>query len=148
MKKISGLNEDASMQYANLYRGVYFIVIHENKKEIIDGLKEFGMYNEYDSPLSNYTSFMLETYQDEEAIGVMRGLEKEKFFAEQNPGEIISFEANYYDEETAEDMVIYYCMSFIVGEHNFYQIMGWTDVKNKQKYQDDLRSLVFSFREL
>ena len=49
MKEMSGLNAEAVMEYGNIYRGIYLIVISEDKEQMIDGLKEYGFYDNYKS---------------------------------------------------------------------------------------------------
>lgn len=148
MKEMTGLNDEADIQYGNIYRGMYFIVISDDKSQMIDGLKEFGMYNNYESPLNNFSDFMLELYQDEEAMGYMKNIQKEKFFAGDSPSEIIFFESNIYDETTNSNIDIFYSITFIAGKNNFYQVLSWVGKEDKYKYKADLKAIAYSFEEL
>ena len=148
MKEMSGLNAEAVMEYGNIYRGIYLIVISEDKEQMIDGLKEYGFYDNYKSPLNNFSDFMVELYSDEEAMGVMKNMQKEKFFAGDYASEIVFFESVIYDEVSGSNIDVFYSLTFVAADKNFYQILSWIGKEDKYKYKSDLRDIAKSFREL
>jgi len=148
MKEVSSLNDEASMQYANLFREVYFIVINEDKKVFLDVLKEIDYYEEYVSPLKQFSSSMLELYRESGVFGEMASLERKMFFAGDSPGEMLFFETKLFDDATGDTYDIFYVLAFIAGEKDFYQVMAWTSVEKAKKYRKTLEDLVFSFIEL
>ena len=46
MKPMNQLNSDAVLQYGNIYKETYFVVIQEDKNEYVELFKEFGDYND------------------------------------------------------------------------------------------------------
>lgn len=54
MKNMPSLHDEASLEYANIFKETYTIVIEEDKQSFIDGFKEFGEYDENLSPIENY----------------------------------------------------------------------------------------------
>tara|TARA_B100001250_G_scaffold381535_1_gene373935 strand:+ start:531 stop:1091 length:561 start_codon:yes stop_codon:yes gene_type:complete len=148
MKKVSSLNEEASMQYANLFREVYFIVINDNKKEFLDVLKEVGYYEEYVSPLKQFSGSMQELYRESGAFGEMNLLDRKMFFAGDSPGEMLFFESKLFDQDTGITYDIFYVLAFIAGEKDLYQVMAWTSVEKVDKYRKTLENIALSFIEL
>src|SRR5690606_17492499 len=54
MKSTTGLNDEAALQYQNIYREVYTIIIDEPKDEFVDIFKELGSYDDNLSLIDNY----------------------------------------------------------------------------------------------
>ena len=105
-------------------------------------LKELNYYEEYVSPLKQFSHSMLELYRESGAFGEMEVLERKMFFAGDSPGEILYFENEWSDEETGNTYDIFYVLAFISGEKDFYQVMGWTSVENGTiKYRKTSRNM-------
>lgn len=64
MKEMTSLNDDASFQYANIYKETYTIVIDEDKQEFMDAFKEIGIYNDSLSAIENYSDYQIKSFQE------------------------------------------------------------------------------------
>ena len=134
------------MQYANLAREVYFIVIDENKKDFIDVLKDLDYYDEYASPLENFSVNMMEYYRENDVFGKMGSMKNAKFFAGDSPAEMF-FGESVFSFDLEPTVYTYMFISFVSGKDSFYQIMAWTLKDGKERYREDLESICLSFRE-
>lgn len=142
MKKADNLNMDASLQYQNIYKETYIIVIDENKEEFISVFKDIGEYSDSLSPLKNYKDAQLQFIGESINIGSM--------------SEDKAIKINRLDAEkviidgTVEgvDYDISYFLTFIEGKETFYMIMAWTLQDKKNKYRPTFEASVKSFREL
>jgi hypothetical protein len=61
MSKTTSLNDDASLQFQNIFKETYVIVIDENKKEFINAYMELSVYDTSRSALSNYSDTQVQS---------------------------------------------------------------------------------------
>src|SRR5688572_26412269 len=54
MTQAKSLNDEASLQYQNIFKETYVIVIDENKQEFIDAYQELESYDSSTSVIANY----------------------------------------------------------------------------------------------
>src|SRR5690606_19347366 len=64
LKKTANLNENASLQYQNIFRETYVIVIDAPKEEYITLFKELELYEEGLTPFENYVKFQNEHFSN------------------------------------------------------------------------------------
>ncbi|MGK0447108.1 MAG: hypothetical protein ACJA2M_000880 [Polaribacter sp.] len=121
MTELKSLHDDASLQYANLFKETYIVFIDEGKEEFITTFKELEIYNDSLSPLGNYADFQLKSFK--ESIGAL-----EIKIIESNikklPSEFHQFNG------LVEGIDIAYVVSFIEADKKMYIIMSWT-MKNR-----------------
>lgn len=144
MKKWTGedQNEDASLQYMNLFKETYLMVIDEDKETFVSTFKAIDDYDESLTLLENYKNIQLESLEEgAQKLGVT---EPKKFKIQDLDALSVELDAKvpdiYYD--------ITYFLTFIEGKENIYMIMAWTLKDDKDKYRDTFEKSANSFRLL
>lgn len=143
MTKGDDLNDEASLQYQNIYKEVYVIVIDEPKQEFIDVFMELGDYDSTKSAADNYADAQMESIEGNmETVSSKSTMRKSK---------INGCESRVVDV-TGTQMGITdpmgFTVAFIEGKENLYMVMTWTFEKSKDKYQEDMDMMINSFKEL
>lgn len=143
LTKDSTLNNEASLQYANLIREVYIIVIDEPKKEFQDIYMEI---NDYDT-----TQTVLENYAAQQLISIKANLSRVTNMSEKKTvatgcGNAIVYDVSGFQDGIDEEMA--FTVAFAEGKLNLYFIMTWTFAKTKAEYQGDMNEMIVSFKEL
>ncbi len=142
MKKTTALNDDASLQFQNIYKETYVIVIDEPKTEFVETFQMLGEYNDTLSVVKNYRDIQL-SYMKEglsvinESTPVssdINGLFAEQVMIQAGVPDII------YD--------IAYFFTFIEGDDKLYMIMAWTLDSSRDKYEDTFAKMAGSFKLL
>lgn len=126
MKSTTGLNDEASLQYQNLFKEAYTIVIDEPKDEFVDLFKELDSYDENLSLIENYRDIQLQLFNERMRVNTQsspRSLKINGLDAEQ-------VEMDAHVEGVDEE--ISYFLTFVEGPENVYMIMAWT-LKNKKE---------------
>ena len=124
MKEMGSLHPQASLQYANIYKEAYTIVLHENKYDFVEIFKEL---EEYDSRLS-----IIENYVIVQKKMFNKNLEALKI---QDYGLI---KINGYPARqvkmlgVGDGIKVQYVVAFIEGSENIYMLMNWT-VKDRMQ---------------
>lgn len=142
MTVTSGLNQDASMQFQNIYKETYLAVIEESKQDFIDTFKDLGEYDDSKSPAENYQDIQLKFFVEGMKINRM--------------GEPKNIKINGLDANQTEfvgrvpeiDFDIYYLMTFIEGKETLYMMMTWTLSNSEDTYKDTFKYMAESFEEL
>lgn len=137
------LNDEASLQYQNIYKEVYVIVIDEPKQDFIDVFMELGDYDSTKSACDNYAEAQMESIEGNmETVTSKSTLRKTKLNgAEARVADVAGTQAGIDDP-------MGFTVAFVEGKETLYMIMTWTFEKDKAKYQDDMDMMVNSFKEL
>lgn len=142
MKKTKNLNDAASLQYQNIFKEVYAIVIDEPAAPFIEQYIELGEYDTTLSVVSNLRSAQLQFIEES---GVTFEEDKTKIETTTINGlnaEIVRVEGLF------DDLGIYYIFGFVEGKNNIYTVMAWTLTDRKEKYENYLEAIVKSLKEL
>lgn len=137
MNKSNDLNIEASLQYQNIFKETYVIVIDEPKdefKSVFIGLDE---YDNSVSAAKNYKDIQLQFLEEEVIIKSID--EKESSIINGLPFEITEVDA------TVEGIDIGYTIAFVEGAKNVYMIMAWTMQNRHEKYSQLFEKIVKSF---
>ncbi len=138
LSKGTGLQDDASLQYQNLLREFYVVVVDEPKF----GLSEILMNAGYTPDLQGYFNILTADIE-----GTMENTEIESVKDIQINGlKAKTFSMTGTIPENNID--VFYKMAYIEGEDSFYQIVTWTMKKNKDKYAPQMDKLIRSFKEI
>ncbi len=140
MKSTTGLNEEASLQYQNLFKEAYTIVIDEPKDEFVNIFKELDSYNENISLIENYRDIQLQLFNERMRVNTQsspRSLKINGLDAEQ-----VDMDAHVegVDEE------ISYFLTFVEGPENVYMIMAWTLKSKKEEHAKTYGVIAESFK--
>lgn len=140
MKVMNNLNEEASLQYANVFKEVYTVVIYEDKDEFVTLFKQIDQYNDDLSVLENYSESLISFFKEAAVVDriepygttTINGLNAKqvKIFAK------------------IDNIDIAYVISFIEGKENVYQVMNWTLPNRIDKYEDTFMKISNSFELL
>jgi len=140
MKKATSLNDEASLQYQNIFKEVYTIIIDESADEFIEVFKELNEYDENESILINYRRVQLSFIS--ENMDLKDQSTPKPININGHDSELVSLEGNI------DDVEIYYLLGFVQGKEKMYMIMTWTLLSRKDKYHKDLEDIITSFKIL
>lgn len=143
LTKGADLNFEATLEYQNIYKEVYIIVIDEPTQEFIDVFKELGEYDTTKSPLDNYVEIQMESIRGNMSkVASESALRKIKT----QSGEALVYDVSGFQDGIDEEMG--FSVSFMQGKLCLYMIMTWTFQKSKSVYQTDMDNMLASFKEL
>ena len=137
------LQEDASLQYNNIFKEKYVIVLDEDSEEITQFMMDSGVYDESKSKLENYADTRLNFFM-ESGISVISKTDLKSEMINGRKAYSIKIDASVPD--IAEDIAYYY--TYVEGKEHYYMIMSWTILDRKGSYTDEVKKMVSSFKEL
>jgi hypothetical protein len=137
------LNDEASLQYQNIYKEMYVIVIDEPSQDFIDVFLDLGEYDTSKTPLQNYAAAQMESIRSN-----MKTVSHESRLREVKTGcgTAMVYDVSGFQEGIEEEMG--FTVAFVHGRLNLYMIMTWTFKKSQAQYQADMNAMIVSFREL
>lgn len=65
MKEMKSLHPDASLEYANIYKEAYTVVIHEEKQYFIDLFTEYDEYDTTITAIENYANVQTKMFKEQ-----------------------------------------------------------------------------------
>lgn len=143
LSKAANLNEDASLQYQNIFREAYIIVIDEPKDEFITLFKELELYDDNLTPLENYSNFQNQHFSDAvSAITYDSGFTDRRIH--NLPAKLKKLQA----EVPGIDSEISYWNTYLESDSQMYTIMCWTLSDRQKKYDDTFTKVINSFKTL
>lgn len=139
MKSTTELNDDASLQYMNMYKETYMIVIDEPKDSFVEIYKENEKYDDSISIIENYKKTQLESIASfvegykayDEKVKPYRG----------NPSMLTKVDG------VVDNFDVTYFFRFVEGNEHLYMLMGWTEQKRNTKYEPTFTRILNSFSE-
>jgi len=135
MKIAKNLNDEASLQYQNIFKELYVVIIDEDKKFADSLLAEYS----YDNNIKGYIDFNLESLN--ESINNI----KIKKMKSTIVGEI---NHNLYQiEGQIEDLDICYLFNYAESKGKYYQVMAWTLKESKDKNFEAMETMTLSLKE-
>lgn len=134
------INDDASMQLKNEFIEFYVLVFEESKDEINDFFMKVNLPEYYDMGLENYSNLIWESLNNNFEIYNYTGF----FDVDINglPAKYVEFNGKF------SDIDIYYSLTVIEGEKNFYQISSWTLTSMESRNKEKIDEIKFTFKEL
>jgi hypothetical protein len=142
MTSSTSLNDDASLQYNNLYKEKYVIVIDEDKQEFIDVFKELGEYDDKKSVIDNYAEQQYKFMSDGSTIKYETKMNKMKVNGMNARGK------NFDADVVGVPATVSYFFGFVEGEENLYMIMAWTLESKKDSFKVETQEMIKSLKEL
>lgn len=138
MKERKGLNDDASLQFCNIFKGMYVIVIDESKDTFIDTFKGIDEYDTTRSVAQNYRDVQLQL-MTEHYSNVEQSTSK-SLRIDGLDAEMLTMDAR------VDGTDISYLLTFIEGTDNVYCIMAWTLKNKKEKHIGAFSEMAKTFR--
>ena len=142
LKETDNLNDEASLQYQNIFKEVYVVVIDEDKQNFIDTFVEADEYDTTKSVAENYRTVQLTSFS--EAIEFTGQTEPRKI-------RINGLDAQYVQIDGRVEGIrneISYFITYIEGNDKMYMLMAWTLKDRKEKYRQILEAISGTFRLL
>lgn len=140
MKNIPSLHDEASLEYGNMLKAAYTIVIHEDKHEFVETFKAFGEYNDSLSPVENYLHAQK---------GMMRETTEGARFQEYGLSQINGRPARQMKAEGIIDGInFFYVIGFIEGDDNIYMVMNWTTKDRRRRLENTFEFINGTFKIL
>lgn len=134
------LNEDASLQYQNIFNELYIIVIDESKESIDNAIKKNGLEDIYSLDLEGYAKLILDDYEDNEDVGQIQNLKDTT---------INGLEAKLYQfDAKIEKYDVFYKIAMIKGVSRYYQVLTWTLKENETNFKNKMTNMILSFKEI
>ncbi len=143
LKKTANLNENASLQYQNIFRETYVIVIDAPKEEYITLFKELELYDEGLTPFENYVKF-----QNEHFSNSIEELIYDSGFSDNKINNLPAKFRELQAKVSGIDSEISYWNTHLESDVKMYTIMCWTLSERQKKYDDTFTKVINSFKIL
>ncbi len=136
------LNDDASLQYQDIYKELYVIVIDEPKTDFIKTFSdpELNEYNDKLTPEKNYRMVQMKSMKEKMTMKNEPGIKKQTING--LDAEVVDFTGTVEGVESD----IYYKLAFVEGTKNLYMIMTWTLDSDKNKNSEEMDQMIQSFK--
>jgi hypothetical protein len=142
MTKATTLNDDASLQYQNMFKEVYVIVIGEDKQEFINTFKKLDNYDTTRSPVSNYADVQVQATSANMNVISKTDIVRSKI----NGMRAAATEMDASVEGVSTPIT--YFLTFFEGKEKMYMIMAWTFQSKKDTYRNTFDKMAKSFKLL
>jgi hypothetical protein len=121
------------MQYQNVEKDIYVMVIDEKKKT----MQDYNLDYDIDTYFNNIASqgFAENIKDGKVSIPGRQTISGNKALIAEVTGKI-------------EENEVYYKLALIETPYEFYQILAWTRAQNKEKLEGDIVKMIESFKEL
>lgn len=140
MKEMPNLNDQATLQYGNVYKNLYTVVIHEDKEDFIDYYTEIGAYNDSISILDNYTTGQVQYFKKSliECMVIPYQLKNIKGHDARQCG----------FNGVVGGVKVAYLVAYIEAKDDLFMIMSWTDVDRFNRFENTFEAINDSFEYL
>ncbi len=142
LKVATTLNEEASLQYQDIYKELYVIVIDEAKTDFIKTFSDESI-NEYDdklTPEKNYRIVQMKSMKEKLTMKAEPTIKKTTING--LDAEIVDFTGSVEGIESD----IYYKLAFVEGTKQMYMVMTWTLDSDKNANMEEIDAMIASFK--
>jgi len=139
MKEAKDLNDEATLQYQNIYKEVYFVVLDEPKEEFKEVFLDIGEYDESISLIKNYKQTQIGYFK--ESMTDFEMVSEETMQINGKNAETVSFNGKV----SGVIYAISYKFTFIEGNEKVFLLMSWTLKDRREKYNDTFNYIANSF---
>lgn len=140
LSKSKTLNDDASLQYQNLLREFYVIVIDETKEEVHDLVNNDDNLFHISTDFDGYKRLITENMSL--AINFNKVTVEETTKINGMTAYVQSMEGNLQGHD------IFYKIGLVEGKDHYYQIFVWTLLDKKSEYESIMDDILNSFKEV
>lgn len=140
LTKVSGLNDDASLQYQHALKEFYVIAMDESKAKMHKVLDDNNLNETYTKDIKGYSELLMNGF--EQAVSVSHKSEIMDTTINNMPARLLTVSGR------AEGIDAYFSFAFIEGKERYYQIMAWTLSNKEYEYKDKMNRIMYSFKEL
>ena len=142
LEQVSGLNNEALVQYQNTEKEVYTIMILEEKSELKPLLKPSNSKYSDRTLISLYAEMQMRSL--EERVKIRGRNNPKRITINDMDSEIFEFDAKV----PGVDEPIFYHLTLFEGKNDFFMLMSWTLLENKQLYKDTFDRIAKSFKPI
>jgi hypothetical protein len=135
------LNPNASLQYQNIDKELFVIVIEEDRKEFTRKIVANKAEEVYPPNLKGYTDII--NHSIGETIKISAKTEIEDLEINGLPAKNFTIEG-----QTLDKIPVYYSFTVVRGENNYYQIAQWTAKNQKALFEKQMVQIAKSFKQL
>ncbi len=140
LNEVTNLNEDASLQYQNLLRSFYIIVIDETKNEMQKALVVNDLLGVYTNDINGYSELLLNGF--EQSVEIDEKSDIIDTLVNNMPAKLLSIKGRI------EGMDVFYSIAFIASETKYYQILAWTVASKEDQYKEKMNQIMYTLKEL
>lgn len=133
LKACKELSKDAASQYQNTDIGIYSLVIMEKKKT----MQDYDMNYDLDAYFNTIAKqgFVDAIKNGKISVPGRQEINKNKALIADVTGQVGKTE-------------VFYKLAIIETPYTFYQVLVWTTIENKEKYEPDMIKMIESFKEM
>lgn len=140
LKKGTELHEEAVVQYQNIVKEFYFIVIQESAGVFHSTVQESELESDYPLNIDGYARLVGDRFSD----NVDEMFKK----TDLKPIVVDGKEGRYFEANAkVGDVNVHYHYGFIQGDTTYYQVLSWTLMNKESKYNDTMLGILQSFKE-
>jgi hypothetical protein len=140
LTEATDLNDEASLQYQNIFKELYVIVIDEFKDDVHEAIMENEVDDLYTSDLDGYAALLTDNFEFSIQDAVISNEKEVKING--LPAKTLKLKG------ISEDIDVSFLFGFIEGKDRYYQVMTWTLTKRFEEHRDKMEKILASFREL
>lgn len=137
MTQMDSLHPQAYIQYGHEDKGLYMIVLKQNKTEFLEIFATEDVTEYYEKDITGYYKMITELMQERSEVENISTPDTLKI--NDKRALITSFNKDF------EGNKMYYKLAFIQSNNYFYQIMFWTLNDRKSAFEKDIEQSVKSF---
>ena len=141
LSETDSLNPNASLQYQNLDKELFVIVIEEDRQEFTRKIIENKAEEVYPPNLKGYTDIVYHSIGETIKISAKT--------------DIIDLEINglaaknfTIQGQTQDRISVYYSFTLVKGKEKYYQIAQWTAKNQKALFEKQMTEIAASFKQL
>jgi hypothetical protein len=142
LKPTENLNEDAIVEYQDLSKEYYVIVISESIEEFHQAIADAELEEDYPTTgIETYSQFIKDRFESN--VDDMRNITEMKKL------KVHGNEARYFESNaTVSGIDIFYHYGFIEGDSTYYQVMSWTLSKKEPDFKEAMLESLKSLKEV
>lgn len=138
--EMKSLHDMASLEYGNEVDEFYVIVIDESKAEFKKALEENSLLELYPCNVDGYSNILIQNF-DKNVADIAKSPVQDTII-NNLPARLINVSGK------VNNISVSYTYAFIEGKERFYQVMTWTLLDRRVKYNRAMKKLVSSFKEI
>jgi hypothetical protein len=142
MKSTTELNDEASLQYQNMFKEAYIVILDELKADVISTFQSTGQYSDSLSPVQNYSK--VQSGFLDQTMTILKKTEAQSIMINGLNAEVLEIDG---EVEGIPEPITYF-LTFVEGKEKIYMIMEWTLQSRKEKYRSTFNKSIKSFREI
>lgn len=139
LEKTEDLNDDASLQYQNIWKELYVIVIDEPIVNMQIALEDNDLGETYPNDLEGYSELLLGSFEESITVHDRSAFTDTKI--NDMPARLVKINGR------ADGVDVFYHIAFVQGKEDYYQVMTWTLASREGRHKDKMDEIIYSLKE-